>query len=58
MDLTITSSAFAHNDAIPRLYTCQGRDISPPLAWSGVPAAARSLVLIVDDPDGAERAEV
>ena len=56
MDLTITSSAFAHNDAIPRLYTCQGRDISPPLAWSGVPAAAKSLVLIVDDPDAPDPA--
>ena len=56
MNMNITSSAFAHNDAIPRLYTCQGRDISPPLAWSGVPAAARSLVLIVDDPDAPDPA--
>ena len=56
MDLTLTSSAFAHNEPIPRLYTCQGRDISPPLAWSGVPAAARSLVLIVDDPDAPDPA--
>ena len=56
MDLTLTSSAFAHNEPIPRLYTCQGRDISPPLAWSGVPAAAKSLVLIVDDPDAPDPA--
>ena len=56
MDLTLTSSAFAHNEPIPRLYTCEGRDISPPLAWSGVPAAARSLVLIVDDPDAPDPA--
>ena len=56
MDLTLTSSAFAHNEPIPRLYTCQGRDISPPLAWSGVPATAKSLVLIVDDPDAPDPA--
>jgi Raf kinase inhibitor-like YbhB/YbcL family protein len=51
MSLIITSSAFAHQGEIPRQYTCQGQDISPPLAWSGVPEAAQSLVLIVDDPD-------
>lgn len=56
MDMNITSSAFAHNEPIPRLYTCQGRDISPPLAWTGVPAAAKSLVLIVDDPDAPDPA--
>jgi phosphatidylethanolamine-binding protein (PEBP) family uncharacterized protein len=47
MDMAITSSAFAHNGSIPKLYTCEGKDISPPLAWSGVPAGAKSLVLIV-----------
>src|ERR1043165_3978613 len=51
MPLQITSSAFSHNGAIPREYTCQGPDRSPPLAWTGVPATAKSLVLIVDDPD-------
>ncbi len=51
MDMIITSSAFPHNGAIPKAYTCEGRDISPPLAWNGIPGAARSLVLIVDDPD-------
>ena len=51
MALTITSPAFAHNGDIPSLYTCEGKDISPPLAWSDVPADAKSLVLIVDDPD-------
>lgn len=56
MTMTITSSAFAHNQAIPKLYTCEGRDISPPLAWSGIPANARSLVLIVDDPDAPDPA--
>jgi len=49
--LQIVSSAFAHGASIPRQFTCQGADHSPPLSWSGVPHAARSLVLIVDDPD-------
>lgn len=57
MTLTITSTAFTHEGAIPRLYTCQGDDISPPLAWSGVPAGAKSLVLIVDDPDAPDPAK-
>ena len=51
MPLTLKSSAFPHNGAIPALYTCQGKDVSVPLAWSGMPAGAKSLVLIVDDPD-------
>jgi Raf kinase inhibitor-like YbhB/YbcL family protein len=56
MSMTLTSSAFGHNQAIPSLYTCQGRDISPPLAWSGLPAGTRSLALIVDDPDAPDPA--
>ena len=51
MALMISSTAFAPNGPIPGKYTCEGSDISPPLAWSGVPANARSLALIVDDPD-------
>lgn len=51
MTLTLTSAVFKHNSAIPALYTCQGKDVSVPLAWSGMPAGAKSLVLIVDDPD-------
>ena len=51
MSLVLTSAAFAPLGAIPTLHTCEGRDVSPPLAWTGVPANARSLVLIVDDPD-------
>lgn len=51
MALALKSSAFAHNGEIPRRHTCQGEDVSVPLAWSGVPAGAKSLVLIVDDPD-------
>ena len=49
--LKIQSTAFAEDGEIPAKYTCEGDDIAPPLAWSGVPEAARSLVLIVDDPD-------
>jgi Raf kinase inhibitor-like YbhB/YbcL family protein len=51
MALSITSPAFAHQAEIPRPYTCDGRDRSPPLAWSGVPPGTRSLALIVHDPD-------
>lgn len=51
MALTLTSPAFAQGAEIPTLFTCEGRDISPALEWTGVPATARSLVLIVDDPD-------
>jgi len=41
MTLVITSPAFTHEGPIPRVYTCQGKDISPALAWSGVPAGTR-----------------
>ena len=51
MSLKLTSPAFEHGGAIPELHTCEGRDVSPPLAWSGVPEGTRSLALIVDDPD-------
>jgi Raf kinase inhibitor-like YbhB/YbcL family protein len=47
----LTSTAFADGGAIPRKFTCDGEDVSPPLAWDGVPADATVLVLIVDDPD-------
>ena len=56
MELTITSTAFAHQGAIPYTYTCEGRDISPPLAWHGIPPGARSLALVVDDPDAPDPA--
>jgi Raf kinase inhibitor-like YbhB/YbcL family protein len=49
--LTLTSPAFAHEGEIPRVYTCEGRNIAPPLLFGGVPAAATSLALIVHDPD-------
>lgn len=51
MTLKLISSAFADGASIPKRYTCEGEDISPPLAWSGAPEGTRSLVLIVDDPD-------
>jgi hypothetical protein len=54
--LTLTSTAFAPNAAIPVEHTCEGADASPPLAWSGVPAKTASLVLIVDDPDAPDPA--
>lgn len=51
MALTIRSPAFADGGEIPSRHTCEGADTSPPLEFSGVPAGARSLALIVDDPD-------
>lgn len=50
-DLRLRSPAFAEGEAIPREYTCDGPDRSPPLRWEPPPPGARSLVLIVDDPD-------
>ena len=54
--MQINSNAFSHNGAIPSAYTCEGRDASPPLSWSGIPAGTKSLVLIVDDPDAPDPA--
>jgi Raf kinase inhibitor-like YbhB/YbcL family protein len=51
MAITITSTAFTEGSMIPRDYTCDGKDVSPPLAWAGVPENAKSLALICDDPD-------
>jgi hypothetical protein len=56
MALALTSSAFNHNGSIPRLHTCQGKDISAPLTWSGLPEGTKSLALIVDDPDAPDPA--
>ncbi len=49
--MEIQSSVFQEGEAIPAKYTCQGVDINPPLSISGVPTEAKSLALIVDDPD-------
>ena len=51
MALTLTSSAFQAGGKIPSRYTCEGDDVSPPLAIDGVPGGAKSLALIIDDPD-------
>jgi Raf kinase inhibitor-like YbhB/YbcL family protein len=49
--ITITSSAFQQGAVIPKEHTGEGTDVSPPLAWSGIPAGTKSLALICDDPD-------
>lgn len=49
--MELTSPAFSEGEAIPRQYTCDGVNISPPLIWRGVPQKTLSLALICDDPD-------
>lgn len=49
--MDLRSNAFADGAPIPARHTCEGADVSPPLAWTGVPAGAKSLALVVDDPD-------
>jgi Raf kinase inhibitor-like YbhB/YbcL family protein len=49
--LSLTSPAFQVMGSIPKKYTCEGSDTSPPLAWSGVPPGTKSLTLVIDDPD-------
>ncbi len=51
MSLSVTSTAFAASQPIPPLYSCRGRNISPPLAWTGASVAVMSFALILDDPD-------
>ena len=52
-----TVVAFSQGGPIPAKYTCEGQDISPPLAWSGVPPNTKSIALIVDDPDAPDPAK-
>ncbi len=49
--MQLTSAAFSEGEMIPAKYTCDGDDLSPPLAWSGAPAGTQVYALIVDDPD-------
>jgi Raf kinase inhibitor-like YbhB/YbcL family protein len=56
MALSLSSPVFTHNGPIPKLYTCQGKDISPSINWSGLPDGTKSIVLIVDDPDAPDPA--
>jgi Raf kinase inhibitor-like YbhB/YbcL family protein len=51
MRVTVTSPAFSHNEPIPRKHTGEGKDVSPALAWSGLPETTKELALIMDDPD-------
>jgi len=51
MAMQITSSAFKEGQSIPVKYTCDGKNVSPPLKWSNVPQGTKSLALICDDPD-------
>jgi Raf kinase inhibitor-like YbhB/YbcL family protein len=54
--LKIESTAFTEGGGIPARYTCEGGDIAPPLAFSGVPEGTQGLVLIIDDPDAPDPA--
>jgi Raf kinase inhibitor-like YbhB/YbcL family protein len=49
--ITFTSPAFKDGGTIPKRYSCDGAEVSPPLRWRGVPGGARELALLVEDPD-------
>jgi len=51
MSMSLSSGAFERNERIPIQFTGEGRDVSPPLAWSGIPSKAKELALIMEDPD-------
>ena len=51
MALQISTTAFSNGGNIPKKYSCDGADVSPPLAWSSAPAGTQSFALIADDPD-------
>jgi hypothetical protein len=55
MNMQVSSSAFADNGTIPVVFTGDGANISPPIAWSKPPAGAQSVVLLVEDPDAPMR---
>ncbi len=54
--LSLTSSAFGAGQGIPAVHTCDGRNLSPPLSWSGISPKAKSLALIMEDPDAPDPA--
>jgi len=56
MSFKLTSTAFEDGGAMPSRFTCEGEDLSPDLSWTDLPERARSLVLIVDDPDAPDPA--
>ena len=51
MEIRVSSQAFQEGGMIPRKHTCDGEDVSPPLAWTGIPDGAKTIALIADDPD-------
>ena len=53
--MQLGSSALANDATIPRRFTCDGEDLSPPLDWTDTPAETHSLVLLCDDPEGSHR---
>ncbi len=57
LTLKISSSAFQPGGSIPSKYTCEDRDVSPPLAWSGAKSGTKAFALIVDDPDAPDPAK-
>jgi Raf kinase inhibitor-like YbhB/YbcL family protein len=57
VSLKITSTAFQPGGSIPSKYTCEDRDVSPQLTWSGAPAGTKTFALIVDDPDAPDPAK-
>jgi len=50
-EIKLTSSAFKDGEPIPRTYTCDGVNVSPPLEWSGAPGTAKTIAIVCDDPD-------
>lgn len=51
MSFQISATAFSNGELIPKKFTCDGPDVSPPLSWKDAPAATQSFALIMDDPD-------
>ena len=54
--LSVTSTAFAPRASIPKKHTCEGSDVSPPLAIGGAPASTKTFALVLDDPDAPDPA--